>query len=755
MIYPVRLLESDLSDFDLISLDLFDTLLFRRCGHPHGVFSQLGGHLVEQGICISVSDFALARVWAEREARTQSAAEEVTLDEIYQLMRLERENSNFVMAEELCFEERNIYATRGTKRLLSRLAASGVRVVISSDMYLPRDFLYEVFQRQVGTSIAFEDFHVSSADFRTKTSGKRFLFLESHYGVPRERILHIGDNKFSDRHVPTMLGFKAELITPISDSFSRPSQSSSVEPRVAPKAWDSSFYSLEIGEDKLARYYYDLGLSLLGPLAYGIALHIHWVADRHGLNRILALMREGAFIANNFKFIRSRLEGLNLSYTVEPFFASRASTFLPKNFGQSPHTWDKELSKRLNYTQKNFAEEFFECRGEWLEPSDYKCSLGELLLKHSDYLSSLSKEQYLNFHRYFRTQYHDGDRLGIVDLGTGGTINRALEMIAPDHQFVHFLCISSERAYNSSFKGPVHSWLYGPTTSEKDNFSFSRLFARTPEWLEILMNGENRSVVRYESDSHGTPILDDRGPLNDPRVFKYIRLGVTDYLDAIVSNDHFTDGASRGLCLSEQLRVEVTSKIEKILVSPSREDISFLGCLVHEDNNGSRGAKKLINEQDLSVIDGVDLRRAVNQARATRADSCSHLYWPNGLLHSKFGDVLESIARGANIQHSIADFCHYAYERITMGNDSAVFIFGAGELGGALANFLSQRGIILDGIYDNRIETLLIAGKVRNVRRLDQTLVMGISKIVIASQRFYDEIERQLLDAGVNTERIL
>jgi FMN phosphatase YigB (HAD superfamily) len=308
MSYPSRLNEANLSDFDLVSLDLFDTLVFRRCGHPHGIFSQLGGFLVEQGVYISVADFALARVWAERVARTQSAAEEVTLSEIYRMMGLDLDKSDFIMSRELYFEEQNIYATLGTKRLLNRLAASGVKVVISSDMYLPRDFLYEVFKRQTGTAIPFEDFYVSSADFRTKTSGKRFLFLESLYRVPRERILHIGDNRHADYHVPISLGFKADLVTPISDSFSNPSLSLSVERRSASKAWDPSFYSLEIGGNKLARYYYDLGLSLLGPLAYGINLHIHWVAGHYGLNRILALMREGAFIANNFKFIRSRLE---------------------------------------------------------------------------------------------------------------------------------------------------------------------------------------------------------------------------------------------------------------------------------------------------------------------------------------------------------------------------------------------------------------------------------------------------------------
>lgn len=96
--------------------------------------------------------------------------------------------------------------------LLHRARDAGLRTVITSDMYLSAQALAQLLQRH-GLE-GFTRIYVSSAEGRTKFSGRLFDRLLQQEGVPASRVLHVGDHPWSDGIAPASRGIRSRWIGP-------------------------------------------------------------------------------------------------------------------------------------------------------------------------------------------------------------------------------------------------------------------------------------------------------------------------------------------------------------------------------------------------------------------------------------------------------------------------------------------------------------------------------------------------------------
>lgn len=176
-----------IDEYQLISFDIFDTLLLRSVDKPTDVFIRIEEESGAKG-------FANARIQAERKARiVHKGNEDITLDQIY-----EEIDDSFSMykSTELNAEEKYTYANEYIKQLYDYAHLIGKKTVICSDMYLPEVFLTELLQ-----SKGFEGgdkIFVSSEFLRSKATGRLFRILSSDTGIVAKDILHIGDSFKSD-----------------------------------------------------------------------------------------------------------------------------------------------------------------------------------------------------------------------------------------------------------------------------------------------------------------------------------------------------------------------------------------------------------------------------------------------------------------------------------------------------------------------------------------------------------------------------
>ena len=211
-----RQFEAMLDAVDVVSFDLFDTLMERR-----GVFCPKDLFYVVREVAaargIRIEEFVVARVRAEEGARVRARGcgkEDVTLEEIYaDLGRRPGLTSTQVtelMRIELDCERSRLIALEAGARLFSAARQAGKQVVIISDTYFDEAFLAELLlERGYGAA----KIYASSEHGKTKSDGSLFDVVLGDLGVEPGKVLHVGDNPLSDVTRALGRGMRALLFT--------------------------------------------------------------------------------------------------------------------------------------------------------------------------------------------------------------------------------------------------------------------------------------------------------------------------------------------------------------------------------------------------------------------------------------------------------------------------------------------------------------------------------------------------------------
>lgn len=180
---------------EVLSLDCFDTLIWRNTHAPTDVFADL----VHPGGGIE------PRVWAETNARksawSKRGLKEIGLEDVYRKMLRDADDAavEAAVAAELALEARYAFAFEPTVSLIREAKARGLKVVIVSDMYLSEAQLRAHIAAAAGeeTLAMIDRVFVSAAYGKGKRDGLFDDVIEA-MGVSADRILHLGDNRAAD-----------------------------------------------------------------------------------------------------------------------------------------------------------------------------------------------------------------------------------------------------------------------------------------------------------------------------------------------------------------------------------------------------------------------------------------------------------------------------------------------------------------------------------------------------------------------------
>ena len=281
-----EILGKRLLPYDVISFDVFDTLLFRPVDRPEALFYEVGKRL-------EYLDFKRMRQNAEYQARQQRLKEsghgEVTLEEIYRVLEKEtgidaRTGMKLEIEAELEFCRANPYLIR----VYEYLKKSGKRLVALSDMYLPEDAIRRMLEKCGYTGL--ELCLVSGYERKSKAEGSLYEAARLRLGNPAAWF-HIGDNPVSDDSNARKAGIKTMLYPNINETG---------------KGWRAQDMSPVSGSvyrgiinghlhNGLMKYEqaYEEGFLYGGILAVGYCQFIHDYAEGHKLDKILFLSRDG------------------------------------------------------------------------------------------------------------------------------------------------------------------------------------------------------------------------------------------------------------------------------------------------------------------------------------------------------------------------------------------------------------------------------------------------------------------------------
>lgn len=198
---------------EIVSFDIFDTLITRPFLYPKDLFIFLNEHFRKLTNNLAI-DFSKIREECEVLARTEAynnKKEEVKLDSIYKMIEEEygiaKDVSEILKQKEMDLELRFCKRRESTYSLYKLAKYMGKKVICTSDMYLPMETIEKILYKNGFTEI--DKIYLSCEKMKTKSTGNLYEYVIKEENIETSQIIHIGDNYKSDYEIATKKKIKA------------------------------------------------------------------------------------------------------------------------------------------------------------------------------------------------------------------------------------------------------------------------------------------------------------------------------------------------------------------------------------------------------------------------------------------------------------------------------------------------------------------------------------------------------------------
>lgn len=270
-----------LAEYDVISFDVFDTLIYRYTARPADLFYFVGEKL-------GVADYRRIRTEAERSAREEkhrlSGTYEVDIEEIaekvHEVTGLSKDE---IISEELIAEKKLCYANPYMKSVWDSLLRSGKKPMILSDMYLSEGYMRELLT-SCGYDVSECEIIVSCDILKSKAEGSVYKLLKE---MKREAksFAHVGDNGHSDIKNAEKHGINAfHCVNP--DKKGNTYRTSEMSPMIR-TIWAGLVNKKMYGSEEEYDKYFCFGYNCMGILIYSYCVFIKELAEKSGTEKIL------------------------------------------------------------------------------------------------------------------------------------------------------------------------------------------------------------------------------------------------------------------------------------------------------------------------------------------------------------------------------------------------------------------------------------------------------------------------------------
>lgn len=411
---------SELSGFDAVSFDIFDTLILRPFASPADLF-----HIV--GAEAELLNFADIREECEKKARELKKARcgsyEIDIDDIYSYAQ-QYAGSGFAAAKEKELEaEMNLCRPNPYMlRVWRQLREKNVKLFVISDMYLKSDFLERLLVKN-GFS-GFEKLFVSNEYSCSKYDGGLYEAAKKH--MPHGRLAHVGDNSLSDIAKSAEHGFTAFGCKNVNECGAayRPADMSKI---VGSAYCGVVNGKLHCGLEKYPMLY-EYGYIYSGIFALGYCGFIHRISREQRADKVLFLARDGDLLKkiydklypeeNTEYFLWSRLAAVKLCFLDNTCDYIRRFIY---------HKSDGKLSAARLLEQMELGELSEECpmKDTVITEKNYM-ELGRFIIDRKERIASIYDEQAQGAQRYFSQKLSGCKKALAVDVGWAGSGGAAI-----------------------------------------------------------------------------------------------------------------------------------------------------------------------------------------------------------------------------------------------------------------------------------------------------------------------------------------
>jgi FMN phosphatase YigB (HAD superfamily) len=472
---PYHLIKK-LLQYDVISFDIFDTLILRPFLDPTDLFLTLSPKH-------NIPSFRVDRVDAERRARDKNFKEngtyEINIFDIYK----ELEKSNDIDVEAGVFLELNAekdfcYANPYMKLIYDMLLQNNKKIVITSNMYIPHKLMEELL-----SSCGYKDYNklYVSCDYGvSKTDTRLFKVIEKDF-PKNTKFIHVGDNYNSDIKPLEKLNW---------DSFYYQG-THSIQPSLLRNLGQSnllgSFYNAIVenffNNGKFSYYPYNTseyfyGFTFGGLLVLGYVNYIHRFAQQNKLDKIFFLSRDGYILKQVYEalyhdipseyILWSRHAAIknDLTINIKEFL----STFLYRRHLSRPDLSIEQglIDMGVPHLVKKLSNYDINSEDPITKKENHQ-KLESLFFDNKDSLEEISEEFSEASRRYFKPILENCHKIGVIDIGWRGTGGISLKGLIENRWKYNckiFILLggnyTSKERYDTSFvnKGIINSFMF-------------------------------------------------------------------------------------------------------------------------------------------------------------------------------------------------------------------------------------------------------------------------------------------------------
>lgn len=528
---PKSRLINKLLEFDVISFDLFDTLVFRYIDDPKDLFWLVGGEL-------RIPNYKRIRTDIENEIRKLEKHGEITIDDIYDVVA-ERFgiNKESGVEIEVGYEQKICFANPYMFEVYNELKKHNKKIIVTSNMYLRKEQLKKILTN-CGYG-AIEDIFVSCEYKANKRNGALQKIISEELG--NCSVIHIGDNYVSDIEGSRSAGWKAIYYENVNQAGKeyRPKGMSVFTGGIYKGLVNTTLHN----GNKLDPYY-EYGYAYVGYLAYGFCKWLNELAKVKGIDKFLFFARDMQIIYEAYTKYFNQVDS-------EYSMGSRTASIHLAFDTHIEYFYDWHINRRINRNLQ-ISQVLEDICMEYLLPELAECGLSPNEILTNDNadkmlkLIRLNKSTILNTYaeekaaaeKYYLDVIGDAKNVCMVDLGWKASSSHSLESFfnyycdtdtnfitaligTEGHEFVDILS-STGKVFPYVFSSQLNTELM--RTHNANGFIWRRLY-------EISFTSTEQSLHKFALNENGdVELVYFKKEVRESEIVENIHQGILDFV---------------------------------------------------------------------------------------------------------------------------------------------------------------------------------------------------------------------------------
>lgn len=534
---PQELLEV-LLQYDVVSFDVFDTLILRSLLDCGDVFFLTG-------IKLGIAGFKELRERAGREAvrrkKAQGKGGEATLSEIYEVIGTwQGLDSKKGMETELSVEMAVCRDNPYLHDVFDGLRSAGKRIVIATDMYLPKKAVRELLVH-CGYEMDQVEVFVSCEEGAGKSSGALFGVIKQRIGK-EAKCIHIGDSKGADVKAARQAGWAALYYKDVHSvgKYYRHFGKSIVADSVCGGILDAKLHCGKVKMTALEEF----GFCYYGPLTVGYCGWLAGLAQDKRIDKFLFVSRDGYLLREiwekHFGAVPSEYLVTSRRALTQINVQEGMELFLQQNVIPQARKHALSMGGLLRRLQLEEMVPLL-CR-DGLQEENVLCrenldAFISFLYRQKQEVSRLYGASILAAERYFAPFIENCDRVCVVDVGWQGTSCLGIHDFLKKHMGwqgeVTGAQIGAEcGAQNIEFfsRGNIAAYAFSPDQNRE--LYRAHGFDLCSVVDEIVFSSPEPSLRRYRLDKDGQADFEfGQEPEKNRRIVCEVQKGVREYAD--------------------------------------------------------------------------------------------------------------------------------------------------------------------------------------------------------------------------------